>query len=119
MLVSVLDLDSLMLRDLAITDLPPLGDVSMTLICFSLNDVKYDLTIACVQQDDQIHALFSVLPPKGLLEHEMNLMIMSDGGVRLPCCLAPNPKTNSQDRFGKLRAHDLMVEPRRIELLTS
>ena len=61
-LVSVLDLDSLMLRDLAITDLPPLGDVSMTLICFSLNDVKYDLTIACVQQDDQTYVFLCSRP---------------------------------------------------------
>jgi len=29
-----------MLCGLATTDLPTLGDVSMTLICFSLNDVK-------------------------------------------------------------------------------
>jgi hypothetical protein len=39
-LVSVLDLDSLMSRDLAITGPPPLGKTDMTLMCISLNDVK-------------------------------------------------------------------------------
>ncbi len=42
----------------------------MTLMCISLNDVKDSLATVSVQQDDQTHASFSVLPPGGLLEHE-------------------------------------------------
>ena len=55
-LVSVLDLDSLMSCSLATAGPPPLGKTDMTLMCISLNDVKMRGGPLGVQQDDQTHA---------------------------------------------------------------